>query len=125
AIPWWWAIVAIVSLVSFGGGYFTVKHWGKWPRWGESGPLEADESFEAPFLADCQASLRRGDRGEAVRELQEQLQQLGVYDSTVDGRFGPGTEVAVAAFQRQHGLAADAIAGCETQRAMQAAIAER
>lgn len=122
-IPLWWAIVAGVALLSFGSGYFAVKYLEQRLPWGESGQLETDESFEAPFLSNCQASLQRGDRGEAVRQLQEQLQQLGFYDSTVDGRFGAGTEAAVAAFQRQQGLTADAIAGCKTQRAIQAAIA--
>lgn len=50
-------------------------------------------------------TLRRGDKGEAVRVLQS---GLGV---GVDGVFGPGTEAAVRDFQRKHNLVPDGIVG--------------
>ena len=43
-------------------------------------------------------TLRNGDRGDAVKIVQR---AVGVHD---DGIFGPGTEAAVRAFQRGHGL---------------------
>ena len=43
--------------------------------------------------------LRRGDRGEAVRQRQERLRQVG-YALEADGRFGPATAAVVRAFQR-------------------------
>lgn len=50
-------------------------------------------------------TLRRGDKGEAVRVLQA---GLGL---SVDGVFGPGTEAAVRDFQRKHNLVPDGIVG--------------
>lgn len=50
-------------------------------------------------------TLRRGDRGDDVRELQKQLHVA------VDGVFGPGTEAAVRAVQAARGLAVDGIVG--------------
>ena len=118
ASPWEWLMIAIVGCLSFSGGYLAVQQWLRWEV-EQSGP---DETFAAPFLDDCVDSLQRGDRGEAVRNLQERLQRLGFYDGTIDGAFGPNTQAAVSAFQRQHALTDDAIAGCQTQRAIQTAI---
>src|SRR5262245_10878251 len=54
------------------------------------------------------AILKRGLAGEPVRRLQG---KLGVPD---DGEFGPGTEEALKAYQKQHGLVVDGIAGPDT-----------
>ncbi len=48
--------------------------------------------------------LQQGSRGPEVATLQQQLQKLGLYDSAIDGDFGPITEQAVASFQRLNGL---------------------
>lgn len=58
--------------------------------------------------------LRRGSRGEEVRMLQEALNALGFNCGAVDGIFGPKTEAAVKAFQRQYGLTVDGIVGPQT-----------
>lgn len=70
-----------------------------------------------PALADPGASsaggasasneviVKRGDRGSAVRQIQE---ELGI---PADGIFGPQTERAVKRFQRRHDLAPDGIVG--------------
>ncbi|HEX6312158.1 MAG TPA: peptidoglycan-binding protein, partial [Acidimicrobiia bacterium] len=61
------------------------------------------------------ADLARGDRGEAVRDLQQRLAALG-HDSTADepGEFGDATEAAVRAFQAARGLDVDGICGRHT-----------
>ncbi|MBK04897.1 MAG: hypothetical protein CL920_25035 [Deltaproteobacteria bacterium] len=64
-------------------------------------------------------SLRRGGKGNAVRELQTLLNRAGANPKlTADGDFGRGTENAVKAFQRKHGLGADGKFGKGTWAAL-------
>jgi peptidoglycan hydrolase-like protein with peptidoglycan-binding domain len=57
--------------------------------------------------------LRRGERGEAVANLQRELTRLG-FKVAADGVFGYGTEAALMKFQTAFGLTADGIAGPKT-----------
>ncbi len=66
---------------------------------------------------------RRGDEGQAVRDLQRRLDALG-HPVGCDGRFGAATEAAVKSFQRRSGLAPDGIAGPATLAAIAAAEAD-
>ena len=52
--------------------------------------------------------LKKGSKGEEVKKLQESL------NITVDGDFGPATELAVMRFQAQQGLETDGIVGPKT-----------
>ncbi|MBQ9196823.1 MAG: peptidoglycan-binding protein [Clostridia bacterium] len=52
--------------------------------------------------------------GVEVRQMQQRLMELGYYSGQADGQYGAGTKAAVEAFQRQHGLDADGIAGEST-----------
>lgn len=61
-------------------------------------------------------TLREGDSGALVRELQQALKDQGYYNGTVDGLFGFGTTDAVKAFQRAKGLTIDGEAGRGTLR---------
>ena len=67
--------------------------------------------------------LRRGMKGEAVGDLQEQLQKLHFHNLAIDEDFGAGTEGAVIAFQKANGLVADGIVGMKTLAAIKAALA--
>jgi len=51
------------------------------------------------------------DVGIEVRQMQQRLKDLGYYHGEADGQFGSGTESAVKAFQFQHNLKDDGIAG--------------
>ena len=51
------------------------------------------------------AGLGTGDEGPAVTSLQQRLADLHYDVGDVDGRFGPGTEQGVIAFQKVTGLA--------------------
>lgn len=76
--------------------------------------LEQEQTFtlELPVL-------RRGIMGsDAVRALQAQLVGYG-YDLTVTGNFGPKTEAAVRAYQKDNGLTVDGIAGPKTRKHME------
>lgn len=59
-------------------------------------------------------TLRKGDTGNDVKNLQQRLKDLGYYTSIVDGSYGSGTVNAVKAFQKQHNLDADGVAGSGT-----------
>lgn len=58
--------------------------------------------------------LARGDSGEAVIDLQNNLQASGYYDGPVTGFFGSLTEAAVIKFQEAKGLSVNGIADEKT-----------
>lgn len=62
-------------------------------------------------------TLRHGDRSQAVRVLQKNLNNHGA-TLTVDGDYGDVTEAAVRAYQLKVGLVADGVAGNKTQAAL-------
>ncbi|WP_099865491.1 N-acetylmuramidase domain-containing protein [Pararhizobium haloflavum] len=62
-------------------------------------------------------TLRRGDRGKQVQDLQAALAASGTALED-DGIFGPATEAAVRAYQEARGLRADGIAGPRTLDAL-------
>lgn len=62
----------------------------------------------APAAANLNETVRLGSRGPTVAAVQA---ALGV---GADGAFGPGTEAALKAWQKYHGLTADGIAGPAT-----------
>lgn len=59
-------------------------------------------------------TLKYGDSGSRVTELQTALVKLGYNTNGVDGRFGAGTQRAVISFQKDNGLEADGLAGTKT-----------
>ena len=79
--------------------------------------------LRAKAALDCLAELddvpllRRGEHGSAVSTLQCLLRGKGA-SLAIDGAFGPATEAAVLAFQRNTGLAVDGIVGPRTWAAL-------
>jgi len=69
------------------------------------------------FSIASAASIRVGDQGSDVAEIQGQLASLG-YDVVADGDFGPGTAAAVKSFQASQGLDADGLVGASTYMAL-------
>lgn len=65
--------------------------------------------------------LRRGDRGNKVRDLQRMLTAAG-FPLRADGAFGPRTEAALRAFQRLKTLPVDGVFGTETAKALRKAV---
>jgi putative chitinase len=66
----------------------------------------------APISAATTTTLRRGSKGDAVKQLQ---QKLGI---PADGDFGPGTEAAVRKWQAANGMTADGVVGPKTLTAL-------
>ena len=62
----------------------------------------------------AEPTLKKGAKGQAVKDLQEALEALGLKPGAVDGVFGRQTEDAVKAFQKLKGLEVDGIAGAIT-----------
>lgn len=65
------------------------------------------------------ALYRRGDAGEAIRDIQERLAALGFSClPDVAGEFGPNTEAAVAGFQTSRHVAPDGIVDSTTWKSL-------
>lgn len=78
------------------------------------GPFRVFDSAHQTEAQDGAApTLRRGDRGTAVRRLQGALTAAG-HRVPVDGDFGPRTDAAVRTFQSRAGLTVDGVAGPAT-----------
>lgn len=64
------------------------------------------------------ATLARGSHGDDVRQLQHALSQAGYFHGPFTGYYGSLTQSAVMAFQADHALSVDGVAGCNTQSAL-------
>ena len=112
----------------------------RWTHWaiakcfanGYQLPAEPDkepekEPAKEPDKGDQTVSkktIRRGDKGDLVKECQMMLKSLG-YDLGkygIDGDFGQATEKAVKAFQKAHKLSQDGVVGPKTWDALQKAV---
>ena len=80
-----------------------------------------DSAYKNADSAKDVDSLRMGDSGSAVKDLQTKLKKLGYYSGTVDSTFGSGTYAAVRAFQKKYNLTADGVAGSETLKKLDTA----
>lgn len=84
--------------------YISAERWQMYAR----GEIKSDP------VANPFPLLRRGDRNEYVRHWQMFLNMNGYACGDADGIFGPKTEVAVKAWQKNHGLVIDGIIGKKT-----------
>nr|WP_242050787.1 peptidoglycan-binding protein [Oculatella sp. FACHB-28] len=75
---------------------------------------------ESPILLSQSfgTTLQLGDSGDAVTQLQVRLAELGYFQGTPSGIFGPSTESAATQFQQDNGLVADGVVGPATQSAL-------
>ncbi len=62
--------------------------------------------------------LTIGTSGEAVKRLQERLQEFGFYSGEITGNFDEATQKAVNALQEAEGLAVDGVVGLMTLHAL-------
>ena len=85
----------------------------KWTHWGELKNVNYGEETTSPVDAGWRPTIRKGDKGEYVKEAQTKLYNLG-YDLGrwgIDGDFGSATLAAVKEFQRDNGLTQDGVIG--------------
>lgn len=64
-------------------------------------------------MPDVRPTLRRGDSGEWVRIMQNDLKTAG-YELDSDGKFGADTEKKLRTFQMDKGLSVDGVCGSKT-----------
>ena len=79
-----------------------------------SQPAGSDEEFVFSRSIATPPALSEGSAGEAVMDLQTALAGLGLFETKIDGVFGPITRRAVIKFQRSHQLKADGVVGPKT-----------
>ncbi|MDO8594918.1 MAG: peptidoglycan-binding protein [bacterium] len=85
-------------------------------------PSEGNTGVMAGSLYVFTQDLSEGATGEAVRKLQERLQNYGFFTSYITDYFGPITRAAVIRFQVTRGISADGIAGAATRAILNADI---
>ena len=81
---------------------------------GSSGGGSSWPSGGTTYYGDYK-ELRKGSKGQAVRELQLRLIELGYLDGKADGSFGKKTIAAVRSFCSQNNLAVDNVATPDMQ----------
>lgn len=86
-------------------------------------PAARDAALKNAFAAADALPLARGQHGDRAVAVQYALARLGVPVGKVDGRFGPGTERAVKAFQTSAGLPPSGVVDAATLRALDGRIA--
>ena len=72
---------------------------------------------------DTSTTLKRGSKGEKVKELQRRLKELGYYKNTIDGEYGSGTVTAVKAFQKKNDLTQTGTADAATLKKLNSSSA--
>jgi len=92
----WWRTHCSRIVFVLGGWYYW--HGGYWfPAWGYSS--EAFYPYDGPIYA-----FNDFDPDQAVANVQATLQQLGYYNGPINGLLDYATRVAIANYQRDHGL---------------------
>lgn len=90
----------------------------KWTHWAILKGMDGVVAEPDTSTATERGTVRRGDRGEAVKDLQRILKDMG-YNLEVDGIFGPLTKSVVESYQGKMGLTRDGIVGPKTWAALE------
>lgn len=96
----------------------------KWLHWFKIPTIIYSEEHAptSDILGDT--SLKKGSKGEAVKELQKNLNKLLNCGLEVDGIFGKLTEEAVKKFQTEYNLEVDGIYSEQTHTALMSALSD-
>ena len=69
----------------------------------------------APTQQPPTRTLRKGDKGEDVKSVQNRLSELGYYNGKISGTYSKSTMEAVEAFQKKNMIEADGVCGPVTR----------
>ena len=98
-------------------GFYTLRVDGLWGEGSQTAwnnlITEYKILLDASSVVEPQQTMRRGDRGDHIVELQRELKRVG-HNIKVDGVFGPSTERAVKQFQKLVGIVVDGVVGEKT-----------
>lgn len=85
-----------------------------------TGATAASNSTAASSTAPPKPTLlKTGSSGAEVKQLQQQLLDLGYWLEAADGNYGQTTQQAVMAYQKAAGIDADGVAGPQTLKALE------
>lgn len=95
----------------------------KWTNWGELKNVSYEDNAGFPVDTGWRPTIRRGNKGDYVKEAQTMLKKLGYNLGTygVDGDYGKMTESAIRDFQKANKLNPDGVCGPMTWDALQKA----
>jgi hypothetical protein len=113
------AIALALLLVGLAlGGVFSGsgKRRANTPPTRQTAPTTTQSSTPVPAVPA--STVKLGDRGNQVKELQRALKTLGFTVGTIDGVFGQSTQQALIAFQTAHQLSPDGVLGPATRAAL-------
>ena len=79
---------------------------------------DSDDRALSDTPVGMRPTLRAGDSGEWVMELQRELAQLTFYDGPINGSFDSNTAASVREFQRNNKIVVDGVVGRETWSAL-------
>ena len=124
----WWVVEAQGVLYGVVRTKLNSRKWNKWgwmTKYFDYSEYEDADGSDRPQEYG-QRNLKRGCAGDDVRALQKDLISLGYSCGKwgADGEFGKATESALKAFQHDHGLAEDGIAGPKTYEKLNALFKE-
>jgi len=112
-----------VDLLGTSGSWYKVRYGNfsgyvmkKYVKASKTSTVANEEKIEA--LGDPPGAMRIGDNNSDVKKLQKALKILGYYDGDIDGDYGKGTTAAVKAYQEDHKLEADGVAGRSTVKSI-------
>ena len=92
----------------------------KWTDWAIPKCVAGADPDPGPVPEPGKPTLRQGDSGPYVVEMQEALMARGynIGSTGADGKFGKNTKSGLIAFQAQNGLTVDGICGSKTWAAL-------
>ncbi|MBP3649074.1 MAG: peptidoglycan-binding protein [Clostridia bacterium] len=112
-----------VDVVGTSGSWYKVRYGSfsgyvmkKYVNVSKNSTVAKEEEIAA--IGDPPGAMRIGEDNSDVKKLQKALKILGYYDGKLDGDYGSGTTAAVKAYQEDHKLEADGVAGRSTVKSI-------